>query len=117
MAEKTYYTVISFYGTGGYVNGEYRDKKEKLSDVLERSSRFSCHTTKDFHNRSDTVFDAGLMSMEDIKKGVAEGLAIFPINVSTDIADVKNYLDLGLTVKFMRDKEFKRFKKDYTVES
>ena len=116
MADKIY-SVISFYGTCGYVNGEYRDKKEKLSDVLKRGSRFSCHTTKDFHSRSDTVFNADLMSLEVIKKDIAEGLAIFPINVNTDIDEVKRYLDLGLTVKFMRDKEFRRFKKDYTVEA
>lgn len=116
MEGKTY-RIISFYGTRGYVNGKYRDKKENLADVLKRASRFSCHTTKDFHNRQDTVFNADLISLEEIKKEVAEGLAIFPINVSTDIADVKNYLDLGLTVKFMTDREFRQFKKDYTLSA
>ena len=115
MTEKTFF-IFDFEGISGYVHGEYRTKEMSLSAFLKDKSHYYVPDTKRLYE-SEATFNGKEVTLNDIHKMIEEGSAIFPINVSTDTDLVRNYLDLGLKVYFMRDKEFRRFKKDYTVEA
>lgn len=115
MEEKTFF-ILDFEGISGYVHGDYITKKMSLSAFLKNKSHYYVPDTKRLYE-SEARFHGKEVTLKDIHKMIEEGSAIFPINVSTDTDLVKNYLDLGLKVYFMRDKEFRRFKKDYTVEA
>ena len=52
-------------------------------------------------------------SIEEIYKMIAEGFAFFPINEGTKASDIKNYIETGFKVAFLRAGDFKKFKKDY----
>ena len=52
-------------------------------------------------------------SIEEIYKMIAEGFAFFPINEGTKASDIKNYIEMGFKVAFLRAGDFKKFKKDY----
>lgn len=111
------YNVYSFIGIAGYAYGQYRSKKMSLSTYLKDKSHYDCPDTKRLFSDSMAHFDCEYMSMETLQKKVENGLSVFPINVSTDIDVVKSYLGLGLEVVFMRDRDFKQFKKDYLLKA
>ena len=52
-------------------------------------------------------------SIEEIYNMIAEGFAFFPINEGTRASDIKNYIEMGFKVAFLRAGDFKKFKKDY----
>lgn len=52
-------------------------------------------------------------SIEEIHKMIAEGFAFFPINEGTRASEIKNYMEMGFNVAFLRAGDFKKFKKDY----
>lgn len=115
MAENYY--VYNFSGLGGYVNGKWCEKKiRSLLTLLTDTKHFRIpENTKEMFNDRRLAFSCKEESLKTIFKDIAEGVAIFPINSTTDTEEVINYMKLGLRVKFMRDREFKKFKKDYTL--
>lgn len=52
-------------------------------------------------------------SMEEIHGMIAEGFAFFPINDKTKAIDIRNYIEKGFKVAFLRAGEFRKFRKDY----
>lgn len=114
MEEKKY-SIFKFSGICGYVWGNYREKKISLSDYLTEKSHYSCPDTKTLFTSSDTVFELEEKTLAEIRKEVENGTGIFPVNVSTDTDEVRNYLKLGLNVVFMKDRDFRQFKKDYCM--
>ena len=115
MAEN--YNVYNFSGLGGFVNGQWREKKVRsLLTILTDTKHYHIpKNTKELFEERRLVFSCKEESMKTITKEIAEGVAIFPINSTTSIDEVVNYMKLDLRVKFMRDREFKKFKKDYTL--
>lgn len=111
--EKTY-AVSSFEALGGFnCRGEWKEKKTKLLSILEDRLHFHVpENTKGLFEERRLVFSCESMTMAEIQRAV-----VFPINVSTSVDEVINYLKLGLDVKFMRDRDFRQFKKDYTLSA
>lgn len=64
-----------------------------------------------FYEKND--FTPEEKSIEDIHKMIAEGFALFPVNEGTRASDIKNYIEMGFNVAFLRAGDFKKFKKDY----
>ena len=52
-------------------------------------------------------------SIEEIHKMIAEGFAFFPINEGTRASEIKDYIEMGFKIAFLRAGDFKRLKKDY----
>lgn len=114
----TNYIVYTFSGIGGFVNGEWREKKIRsfLTYFEDKKIRVA-DTTKDFFEDRRCVFSTSSKTIADLRREVADGVTIFPINKATTMDTIKNYVNLGLKVKFMRDREFKQFKKEYTLNA
>ena len=67
--------------------------------------------SKDVYKRNE--FMAEEKSMEEIYRMIAEGFVFFPINKGTKAIDIKNYIEMGFKVAFLRAGEFRKFQKDY----
>lgn len=52
-------------------------------------------------------------SMEEIHRMIAGGYAFFPINEGTRAIDIRNYIEMGFKVAFLRAGEFRKFRKEY----
>ena len=52
-------------------------------------------------------------SIEEIYRMIAGGFAFFPVNEGTRASEIKNYIEMGFKVAFLRAGDFKRFRKDY----
>lgn len=52
-------------------------------------------------------------SIEEIHRMIAEGFVFFPIDEGTKAGEIKNYIEMGFNVAFLRAGDFKRLKKDY----
>ena len=68
-------------------------------------------TSKDVFDKNE--FAEECKSMEEIYRMIAEGFAFFPINKGTRAIDVKNYIEKGFNIAFLRAGEFRKFQKDY----
>ena len=84
-----------------------------------------CITTESFYKAFPKLFTSGVYAidykankdcLESFRKQIElNKLVVFPIS-NTDFMDkVKNYLELGFTVWFMKAKDYKQFKKDYAL--
>ena len=51
--------------------------------------------------------------MEEIYRMIEGGFAFFPVNEGTRASEIKNYIEMGFKIAFLRAGDFKRFKKDY----
>ena len=113
------YAVSSFEALGGFnCRGEWKEKKTSLLSILEDRLHFHVpENTKRLFEEKRLVFSCEGMTMAELQRAIAQGVAVFPINVSTSVDEVINYLKLGLEVKFMRDRDFRQFKKDYTLSA
>lgn len=80
--------------------------KGMLSYVVARNM-----SSKDVYERNE--FTAEEKSMEEIYRMIAEGFAFFPINKGTKASSIKNYMEKGFRVAFIRAGEFRKFRKDY----
>ena len=84
-----------------------------------------CITTADFIKTYPKIFTSGLYAidyrankdcLESFRKQIElNKLAVFPISNDEFMDKVKNYLELGFTVWFMRAKDYRQFKKDYAL--
>lgn len=117
MAEN--YHVYNFSGLGGFVNGKWTEKKiRSLLTLLTDTKHYSIpKDTKGLFEDRRLLFSCKEETVKSISKDVTDGVAIFPINSTTSTDEVVHYLTLGLRVKFMKDREFKRFKKEYTLNA
>ena len=52
-------------------------------------------------------------SMEEIYRMIEGGFAFFPVNEGTRASEIKNYIEMGFKIAFLRAGDFRRFKKDY----
>ena len=52
-------------------------------------------------------------SIEEIYKMIAGGFAFFPVNEGTRASEIKDYMEMGFKIAFLRAGDFRRFKKDY----
>lgn len=118
MAEEKTYNVYAFIGKYDW-HGKLH--KSSLKDIIK--TRFYQYTTKDLWegNALDNPhfekiywgnsFDTTMVYLKD---KIAEGkTVIFPVSSVIYLDEVKNYLDMGFTVWFMKARDFSNFKKDY----
>ena len=71
------------------------------------------NTAKEVFSCEENGFAPEDKSIEEIYRMIAEGFAFFPINEGTGSSDIKNYIEMGFKVAFLRAGDFKKFKKDY----
>ena len=74
---------------------------------------WTLNTAKEVFFCDENDFTPEEKSIEDIHKMISEGFAFFPINEGTKASDIRNYIEMGFNVAFLRAGEFKKFKKDY----
>ena len=94
--------------------------KKKIIFSYEARSMWSCryekrtlYTTKEVFFCEENDFTPEGKSIEEIHKMIAEGFAFFPINEGTRTREIKNYIEMGFKIAFLRAGDFKRCKKDY----
>ena len=94
--------------------------KNKIVFSYKARSMWSCgyeertlYTAKEVFLCKENDFTPEGKSMEEIHKMIAEGFAFFPINEGTRAREIKNYIEMGFKVAFLRAGDFKRCKKDY----
>ena len=97
----------------------FTSKKEILFSYKARSM-WACgykertlYTAKEVFLCEENDFTPEGKSMEEIHKMIAEGFAFFPINEGTRAREIKNYIEMGFKIAFLRAGDFKRCKKDY----
>ena len=71
------------------------------------------NTAKEIFSCEKNDFTPEEKSIEEIHGMIAEGFAFFPINEGTRASEIKNYIEMGFNVAFLRAGDFKKFKKDY----
>ena len=71
------------------------------------------NTAKEIFFCEKNDFTPGEKSIEEIYRMIEDGFAFFPINEGTKASDIKNYIETGFKVAFLRAGDFKKFKKDY----
>ena len=86
--------------------------------VFSASSAEACYerelnTAKEVFFCGENEFTPEKRSMEEIYRMIAGGFAFFPVNEGTRASDIKNYIEMGFKVAFLRAGDFRRFKKDY----
>ena len=119
MTEEKTYNVYAFIGQYDY-HGKVHEfsLKNKIKDCF-----YQHYTTKDLWEGNalnnpffekvywGNSFDTTMVYLKD---KIAEGkTVIFPVSSVIYLDEVKNYLDMGFTVWFMKAKDFRDFKKDY----
>ena len=93
--------------------------KKKIVFSYKARSMCSCfykrtlYTAKEAFLCKENDFTPEEKSMEEIHKMIAEGFAFFPINEGTRASEIKNYIEMGFKIAFLRASDFKRCKKDY----
>lgn len=94
--------------------------KKKIVFSYKVRSMWSCDyeertlkTAKEVFFCEKNDFTPEEKSIEEIYKMIAEGFAFFPVNEGTKASDIRNYIEMGFNVAFLRAGEFKKFKKDY----
>ena len=86
--------------------------------VFSASSAEACYerelsTAKEVFFCRENEFTPEEKSIEEIYRMIAGGFAFFPVNEGTRASEIKNYIEIGFKVAFLRAGDFKRFKKDY----
>ena len=86
--------------------------------VFSASSAEACYerelsTAKEVFLCGENEFTPEERSMEEIYRMIEGGFAFFPVNGGTRASDIKDYIDKGFEVAFMRAGDFRRFRKDY----
>lgn len=71
------------------------------------------NTAKEVFLCKENDFTPEEKSIEEIHKMIGEGFAFFPINEGTRASEIKNYIEMGFKIAFLRAGDFKKFKKDY----
>ena len=94
--------------------------KNKIVFSYKERSMWSCsyyertlYTAKEIFFCEKNDFTPEEKSIEEIHKMIAEGFAFFPINEGTRAREIKNYIEMGFKIAFLRAGDFKRCKKDY----
>ncbi len=97
----------------------FTSKKEILFSYKARSM-WSCryeerklNTTKEVFFCEKNDFTPEGKSIEEIHKMIAEGFAFFPVNEGTRVSEIKNYIEMGFKIAFLRAGDFRKLKKDY----
>ena len=105
--------------SGGNMYTVFIPRKE-LVFAYKIKSMWSCdyeektlNTAKEVFFCEKNDFTPEGKSIEEIYNMIAEGFAFFPINEGTRASDIKNYIETGFKVAFLRAGDFKKFKKDY----
>lgn len=110
------YNVFEFAGVYEFINYDYRVRKMTLEDFLKDKSHYAIPDTKKlFYSKAD--FELKQRTMDMIREEIENGRSIFPVTVSCDIDEVKNHLKLGMKVWFMKCSDYRKFKKDYTLNA
>ena len=91
----------------------FTSKKEIVFSYKERSYSYEERTAKEVFFSVKNDFTPEEKSIEDIHKMIGEGFAFFPVNEGTKASEIKNYIEMGFNVAFLRASDFKKFKKDY----
>ena len=78
-----------------------------------RYAERTLNTTKEVFCCEKNDFTPEGKSIEEIHKMIAEGFAFFPINEGTRTSEIKNYIEMGFKIAFLRAGDFRKFKKDY----
>lgn len=123
MTDEKTYNVRVF--AGQYDKWNNKVKMFSLKDKL-KNCFYQSYTTKDLWEGyaianpyfEQVLFGRNYMpTMSYLKEKIAKDkVVIFPISSTIYLDEVKNYLDMGFTVWFMKAKEFRDFKKDYEKE-
>ena len=104
---------------GGNMYTVFTSKKKIIFSYKVRSmwsygyEKRTLNTAKEVFFCEKNDFTPGRKSIEEILKMIAEGFSFFPINERTRASEIKNYIEMGFKIAFLRDGDFKRFKKDY----
>ena len=114
---KKEYTIIQVKSYTKYSTcyGFYNDTKvvyKKFDDII---NHFYSNNTKDLignYKNVETIRQTVTLKKlyQDITNNM---LAVFPINSTTYLSDIKPYIKMGFKVVFMSHKDYKQFKKDY----
>ena len=105
--------ILNFYG-----GGMYTVFFPKRRIVFSASSAEACYerelrTAKEVFFCGENEFTPEERSMEEIYRMIEGGFVFFPVNEGTRASDIKNYIEMGFKVAFLRAGDFRRFKKDY----
>ena len=87
----------------------YKERTMWSRDYYEKR----LYTAKEVFSCEKNDFTPEGKSIEEIHKMIAEGFAFFPINEGTRASEIKNYIEMGFKIAFLRAGDFKRCKKDY----
>lgn len=92
--------------------GFYNSKTyKKLDDII---AHFWSNDIKDLLKDSGVRVSYTFNTFNKIYQEINNGLlAVFPINSTTYLSDIKPYIKMGFKIVFMSHKEYKQFKKDY----
>ena len=71
-------------------------------------------TTNELFESKAFCLSADNYEMKDINALVEKGIVIVPFSRTFFVADLLNYYNLGMDVMFMKIKDYKQFKEDYT---
>ena len=71
------------------------------------------NTAKEIFFCEKNDFTKAQKSIEEMYRMIEAGVAFFPINEGTKASDIRNYIEAGFKVAFLRAGDFKKFKKDY----
>ena len=87
----------------------------KRSIVFSASSAEACcerelRTAKEVFFCGENEFTPEERSMEEIYRMIAVGFAIFPVDEGTRARDIKNYIEMGFKIAFLRAGDFKMLK-------
>lgn len=108
------FTVYRFEGIYEHGFNEVRFKAMSMKDFIEKVASTSYEkNTKDLFDFINTVYEGEEMSLEDIRKAIAEGTVFFPITVACKKKDVLEYVRKGFSVRFMQFTEYKRMLRAY----
>lgn len=108
------FTVYRFKGVYEHGFNAVRLKAMSMKDFIEKVASSSYEkNTKDMFDFTNTVYEAEDMSLEDIRKAIAEGTVFFPITVACKKKDVLEYNEKGFSVCFMKLTEYRRLLKAY----
>ena len=105
------YTVFSFVGR----IHEYCDKTTlEYIPLKEYLTNKGCgDTVKDFFSYRGLYFESREMSIPDIRDNVSRGFVVFAISSTVKLKEVKDYIEAGFNVLFMRAKDYNAMRKEY----
>ena len=87
----------------------YKERVMWACNYYERT----LYTAKEIFFCEKNDFTPEGKSIEEIHKMIAEGFAFFPVNEGTRASEIKNYIEMGFKIAFLRAGDFRRLKKEY----